>query len=584
MARSPLFGLLRRVLASGRNASAGDGLTRRDLMTRTLGGVAIASLAVGCGDDDANDARDTRADGIDDGSGDTDASPDGTPDGGGEGARVVVVGAGMAGLHAAYRLGLQGVAATVYEAADRLGGRMISKRTGFADGQLCEIGGELIDTPHTIMQSLAADFDIQLDDFRALTPEGEIAEVYFFNGKAVSTAELLAEWEPLAPKLRAALDLAESDDAEFDRLDATSIPDFLADAGAGPLIKEVLEVAFNEEYGLEAREQPILNLLYLIDADSDDEFVVFGESDERFHTHLGNDTFITRLAAAIDGPIVKNAALVAVARDGDAYRLTFERQGDDAGTRFDVGADHVIFALPFTLLRKVDLSGVALPEAKTRIIHELGYGTNAKLMMQFSRRVWQTDHNASGATFADNGIQTSWDTTRGQDGAHGILTNFVGGAIGVAMGEGTAEERAQAILPAFESIFPGMTAAYVTGSATRAQWPTYPWTLGSYACYKLGQWAFYGLEGTRVDGLHFCGEHTSQTWQGYMEGAAESGVFAAIEVLEALGKSVPSSLRDLVADRDAPLPPEDLKSFGGERSARARAAFKASRVRRASKR
>lgn len=580
MARSPLFALLRRVLASSRPADAG-GLSRRDLMTRTLGGVAIAGLAVGCGDDNGDDRADGDADGIGDGTGDgTDTSGDTTPDGNGGDPKVVVVGAGMAGLHAAYRLERQGVAVTIYEAADRLGGRMFSKRTGFADGQLCEIGGELIDTPHTIMQSLAEDFDIQLDDLVALAPEGEVAETFFFNGKIVSTAEILAEWAPLAPKLRAALDLAEGDDDEFDRLDGTAIPDFLADADAGPLIKEILEVAFTEEYGLEATEQPILNLLYLIDAESTEDFVVFGESDERFHTHLGNDTFISKLAEAIAGPIVTNAALVAVAPDGDGYRLTFERQAEGpdgaAGSRFDVGADHVVLALPFTLLRKVDLGGLDLPETKAKIIDELGYGTNAKLMMQFTRRVWQTDHDASGATFTDNGIQTSWDTTRGQAGTHGIITNFVGGDIGTAMGEGTAEERAQAILPAFDAIFPGMKDAYVAGSATRAQWPTYPWSLGSYACYKLGQWSMYGLEGTRVGGLHFCGEHTSQTWQGYMEGAAESGVFAAIEVLEALGKSVPGSLRDLVADREAPLPPEEL--FTGRR---ARASFQASRRKRA---
>ncbi|MCC6620962.1 MAG: FAD-dependent oxidoreductase [Deltaproteobacteria bacterium] len=541
-------------------------------MTRALGGAALAGLASACGDDDKA-ARDTSSgdgDGTASDASDTAGDADTTPITPGS---VVIVGAGMAGLHCAYRLKLAGVDAQVVEAASRVGGRMWTKRDGFADGQLCEIGGELIDTPHTIMQSLADELDIALDDLKTTAPVGETAETFYFNGKLVTHEELIAEWAPLAPKLKAAVDLAESDDDEFARLDQLSIPDFLVEAGAGPLIKEILEVAFTEEYGLEASVQPILNLLYLIDAETVDELVVFGESDERFHTHTGNETFIEKLAAELTGQIRTHAALTRVAPEGEGYRLTFERQegatDGAAGSTFELTAAHVVLTIPFTLLREVDLSALDLPAAKTALIQELGYGTNAKLMMQFDERVWQTEHNASGAIFSDNGIQTSWDTSRGQSGAHGIITNFVGGNIGVAMGEGTAEERAQAILPAFDAVFPGMKDAYVTGSAVRMQWPTHPWTKGSYACYLLGQWASYGTEGTRVGGLHFAGEHTSLTWQGYMEGAAESGVFAAIEVLEALGKTVPGALTALVEGRDAPLPPEEV--FGAAaRPARSR--------------
>jgi len=581
MARSSLLHLLQQFLSQPRSGHAASaGMSRRELMTRALGGVAVFGLATACGDDDRA-ARDTSGDGdardvseTDLAQGDGAADADATP-----GAKsVVIVGAGMAGLHCAYRLKQSGVDARVFEAAPRVGGRMWSKRDGFADGQLCELGGELIDTPHTIMQGLAEEFDIALDDLKASTPANEVGETFYFNGRLITKAELLAEWAPLAPKLVAAVALAESDDAEFAGLDQTSIPDFLSEAGAGPLIKEILEVAFTEEYGLEAAVQPILNLLYLIDAETTDEFVVFGESDERYHTHTGNETFIEKLSAGLDGQIETHSKLVSVAPAGDAFTLRFERQagatGGAAGTTFEVSADNVVFAIPFTLLRQVDLSALALPAAKASLIAELGYGTNAKLMMQFRTRVWQTEHGASGAIFSDNGIQTSWDTSRGQTGAHGIITNFVGGAIGVALAEGTAEARAQAILPAFDAVFPGMRDAYVADSAVRMHWPTYPWALGSYACYTIGQWAGYGSEGTRVGALHFAGEHTSVNWQGYMEGAAESGVFAAIEVLEALGKAVPAALSGLVEGRDPPLPPE--AAFGAS-SRPARDRFRSAR-------
>jgi len=73
-------------------------------------------------------------------------------------------------------------------------------------------------------------------------------------------------------------------------------------------------------------------------------------------------------------------------------------------------------------------------------------------------------------------------------------------------------------------------------AAVRFHWPTFEWTKGSYACYLPGQWTrFGGAEGERVGNLHFCGEHTSVDFQGYMEGAAESGERAAAEILADLG-------------------------------------------------
>jgi hypothetical protein len=87
------------------------------------------------------------------------------------------------------------------------------------------------------------------------------------------------------------------------------------------------------------------------------------------------------------------------------------------------------------------------------------------------------------------------------------------------------------LLPDLETIYPGVTAAN-TGVAVKMHWPTVPTALGSYTCYKPGQWATWGLEGSRVGNSHFCGEHCSLDFQGWMEGAAETGMLVAAEILD----------------------------------------------------
>jgi monoamine oxidase len=102
-----------------------------------------------------------------------------------------------------------------------------------------------------------------------------------------------------------------------------------------------------------------------------------------------------------------------------------------------------------------------------------------------------------------------------------------------------------------DGIYPGAFDAYVQGSAVRMHWPTQVHTKGSYTCYKPGQWAFWGLEGLPEGKLHFCGEHTSPEFQGWMEGAAETGGRVAVEILKELGLPLPAGLAAVVDELTA---------------------------------
>jgi monoamine oxidase len=474
--------------------------------------------------------------------------PDKTTDA--ETVRVAIVGAGLAGLHCAYRLKLEGVKASVYEASSRVGGRVFSDRESFGS-QVAELGGEFIDSNHTTLHTLAEELDIKLDDREADLGADTTREVWWFENAAVPETTVVSQFTAVAPLMAELIDRIEEqgDDALFEELDGISIDAWLKQnvpLEQYPELHKILQSAYRGEYGLETDQQSSLNLLYLIGHDDPDPFRVFGVSDERYHTHSGNQTFAEKLAAELAAQIETGNKLTRVSGPkGGPYRLTLERE---AGV-LEVEVDHVVFALPFTLLRQVELEDLALSQDKIEMIQELGYGTNAKRIGAFTSRVWRVDHNASGSVTTDQAFQQTWDTSNGQAGEQGILTNFLGGEVGANSDEGSAESGYLSCVEALEGVFPGLAAAYRANSAVRMHWPSHPQTLGSYACYKPGQWRFWSLEGERIGKMHFCGEHTSLDFQGYMEGAAETGARAAAEILKDLGIVPARTLQGLIALR-----------------------------------
>jgi monoamine oxidase len=463
---------------------------------------------------------------------------------------VAVVGAGMAGLHCAHRLREIGVDdVRVFEAQDRLGGRMLSDRTVFAP-LVCELGGELIDTGHETMRALAEEFGLTLHDFENDDPDLDTI-VAFFGGRRVPVEELLTAYAPIAARIDADLATIGGDGyVTFDApnggeaLDGLSIRawfDRLVTDGviaADNIARQVFELAFNIEYGLETDEQSVLNMLFLTSTDTTD-LALFGDSDERFHTAEGNDAFIQALAGRVGDLVELEHRLTALSRDDDGrLRLRFSTPAGDVETT----ADEVVLTLPFTILREVEIDdSVQLSPAKRLAIDTLGYGTNAKLMVGFRERFWrnkQDGNTSNGETYSDTGYQASWETSRLQTASDdGILTNFTGGDRGVAVGAGAPAERAADFLAELEQVFPGIRATH-NDKVARFHWPTNVFVKGSYACYRPGQYTtITGAEAlAEADGhLHFAGEHTSLDYQGYMEGAALSGAVAALAVADNLG-------------------------------------------------
>ena len=454
--------------------------------------------------------------------------------------RIVIVGGGVAGLNAAYKLQKAGLASTVFEGANRTGGRMLTASNLLGDGLTTELGGEFIDSTHEEMLALMKEVGLETLDTRGPGSEGLKPEAYFVNGRHYTQAQAAAAFVPLAKKIFADYDALE-DVVNFEKegggcpLDRMSISEYLTRIGATGWMRELLEVAYVTEYGLDAGEQSALNFVFLIgtgDLEDESELALLGESDERYKVRGGNQRIVDELARRVEPSIRRLYRLEAIRSRGTGYTLTFQADGKAV----DEDADIVILTIPFSILRELSIN-VELPPQKLKAIRELAYGANAKVLVGFRSRPWEK-RGYSGATYSDETFQLAWANSYLQAGAAGGLTLYSGGTLAHTAGEGTAEQAAQRLLQGIERAYPGTLAERAPGKVSRFHWPTHPWSKGSYSCYRPGQWTtIAGSEGVPVGNLFFAGEHCSYDFQGYMNGAAQSGADTAKAVMSRVSGS-----------------------------------------------
>jgi monoamine oxidase len=467
--------------------------------------------------------------------------------------KITIVGGGIAGLNCALELRDAGFASTVYEASGRIGGRMFSNRTNYFGGQITEWGGEFIDTGHKTVRKLAQRYGLPLDNLLGAQPNNS-RDIYKFGNQyypaTVADADFLEIAEIMAQDLEEA-GYPTTWDAytpEGFALDNTSVYDWIETRVPGghtsPLGK-LLDLAYVMEYGADARKQSSLNLLYLLAFQpTETQLDMFGESDEKFHVRGGNQQIPEAIAADLGSNVVKTGyRLVRLEETSNGrYRSTFERGSQCVE---DV-SDYVVLALPFAVLKDIDTSNAGFDARKRRAINKLGEGKNGKLALQFSQRKWLGQGawpgKSNGSMYSDTGVQGTWDATRAQPGTAGILTVYSGGSRVEAYrttspfataADANVNYDAQRANTDIATIYPGLS---WNGRATESQPHRSPLFNASYCFYKTGQYTdFGGYEGTKQGGVYFCGEHTSQDYQGFMEGGAITGKDVAKKLAKKLG-------------------------------------------------
>jgi monoamine oxidase len=471
--------------------------------------------------------------------------------------RIAIIGGGIAGLNAALTLQDAGITSTVYEASGRVGGRMHSDTTSWLNGQTSEDCGELIDSKHKTILGLAHRFDIPHVDLLAAEPVHS-TETDFFLGGYYTSAQENADFNPVWSAVKKDLNSAPFPTTynkftpagqALDHLSLYKWIETRVPGGHSSRMGQLLDVAYNIEYGNETTEQSSLNLVYLLGFQPiPGNFRIFGASDERYHLVGGNERLPQAIAAALPATSLQlNTALTGIVHNShNTYTLTLKSGGVTTRKVFD----RVIMAIPFSVLRTILTSDVAYHDAgfdarKQMAITQLGYGKNCKLQLQFDTRHWNTPGPwgiGNGGTYSGTGYQATWDVTRAQDGTTGILVNYTGGGVPLASFTGDPNDPdvvagfAETFLSQIEPVFPGITKHW-NRRATLDVPLTEPFLLGSYSYWKVGQYTlFSGYEGARQPDIHtgkchFAGEHCSTNFQGFMEGGAEEGARAANEIL-----------------------------------------------------
>ena len=427
--------------------------------------------------------------------------------------RIVIAGGGLAGLSAAYELVQAGHEVIVFEARDRPGGRVLTLRDSFADGQYAEAGAETFGESHNFVQHYVE--SLGLETLPAWN-YGKLASIRFMRGaRAPSNSGLARKYvqpvikeigDPLAPGWPSPEVLR-----KFDRM---SMAELLRSRGASSAEIASLALDYSDAWDNGTAPDSALCLL------RDEAIARKGRS---FRIRGGNDQLPRALARSLGDRARYRATLLRIEQNSKRVTITLE----SSGRRSQVAADYLICAIPFPVLRSIQVAP-AFSEGKQRAIRELSYNSVTRVYVQTRTRAW-LDQGLSGFANTDLPIGTVWDCAEGQPGVRGILECYASGERARQLAALAEPQRVRTATENLEKLFGD--AGY--GKSVSVAWDADPLARGAFAWFKRGQMAALLPHIANREGrVFFAGEHTSP-WFGWMQGALQSGNRVAREVNEA---------------------------------------------------
>ncbi len=426
--------------------------------------------------------------------------------------RVVIVGAGFAGLACGYELQAAGFDVVIVEGRNRVGGRVFSRADIALGGGVVEFGAELIGANHPHWVGYAQKFGLQ---FRDVSDEDHLDWPVILDHRLLKPATAGAALEGLKRAEAALTQAAAAIDpkapwqaANAAKLDAQTLHSFLAQVDMPRLSRRVFEEIESANNAVEARRQSLLATLASIQAHGGESYWT---DSEVYRCIGGNQSLALKFAAALGADRIRleTPAAAIAQRPGGGAQVTLK-----SGERLE--GDVAVLAIPPSLWATLTLD-VALPEVQI--------GWAMKHFTPLARRPWRPLGRSQYA-MADVMPVETWDGLDGQPGADAVMVGFSGGEVARLGGALSPEERNARHAATYELAWPGFTA--LAGRPVTANWPADPFTRAGYSFPAPGQL-------TRVKDalragfghLRIAGEHASIGFPGYMEGALDSGVATA---------------------------------------------------------
>jgi monoamine oxidase len=438
--------------------------------------------------------------------------------------RVLIVGAGLAGLTAAYELNDAGHDVTVLEAQGHAGGRVRTLRDPLADGLYAELGAARIPDNHEHTLKYVKEFGLPLVPFYPATGRTSL----FIRNVRVDT-------EPGAqPDLRTlpltfppeeltlgmgglfekavAKELGEAENRSIwpppalASLDRQTVSAFIESKGLSDAAFEALGLGpFGSTSALEA--------ITLVSS---------GHAAKQLYKIAGgNDQLPKAFARRLADMIVYGSPVQRIEQSSSGVTLTYSQQG----TSRRITGDKVICTVPFKVLDRVEFAPRLSP-LKSRAAREMSYGSLSRVTFQVRERYWLRD-GLSG--FANTDIAGEiWSSAHDVAGTRGLLQLYLQGPSSERASRMSEDARIRYAIEQVERVFPGLRTQVEYASSQC--WDNDPWSGGATRLMGVGQVTAFHSEAGRPEGhIHFAGEHTS-TWFAWMNGAIESGSRAAREV------------------------------------------------------
>jgi monoamine oxidase len=429
--------------------------------------------------------------------------------------RVVVLGAGMAGLAAAFELDAVGHDVTILEARSRPGGRVLTLREPFADGLHAEMGATRIASTSDWTMKYVRQFGLELVPLR---PTG-LADVSYIRGhRIVPEPAHEPDWPvPLTSEERALgvagmrqryitsvlpeigdAGIPDTPPAALRRFDRVVFTDFLRERGASPGAVELLNLGASENASALQRLRAL----------------TWRSGATWWKVAGGNDRLPAAFATRLASRIRYSAPVVKIRHDASGVTVMY-RQADAVQ---ELRADHAVCTIPFPVLRHMDVA--PLSSAKRRAIAELPYPDVTKIVLQTRTRFWRAQ-GLSGFAETDLPLPEVWDLSEGQAGQRGLLVAYVAGLHAKLPRGLSSADRLVWARRLMTRLFPDLPAEYEGG--TSYNWGEDPWCRGAYPTYGAGHVIDLFPAVRQSEGrLHFAGDHAS-VWPGWMQGALESG-------------------------------------------------------------